>query len=389
MEQGDNAVQLCQATMPINGNSPSMPPATQCASGRCGGSPGEGYTGSCGGNQLVPGVDCNAGCGCPDWSNLGSTQLNQFGPGEYVIRARQSHVGEYRLRVDDEIDFVYTIFRRYTGRPYVMQIGDEVKIESLTNKDLDQTLLVQPDGTITLRGVGQLIVARKTVEQIRGEIEQVYLKTYKVPAITVSPTKVNTRLEDIRLSVYSTVGNGQTKRSKVTPEGTVALPVIGSICAQGLTLDELKREVEERYKREVDGLEITPILANRAPRVVYVAGEIARPNQYVLSGPTTVMQAITLAGGWNTGANIKEVVVMRRTDDWQLVATVLDLRQALLGKQPCPSGEIWVADNDLIIIPKSKLLLADNFVDMTFTRLIYKVFPFTTSLSFTNLSAVR
>ena len=49
-----------------------------------------------------------------------------------------------------------------------------------------------------------------------------------------------------------------------------------------------------------------------------------------------------------------QIVVFRRADDWRLIATVLDLRAALLGRRPCPGGEIWVSDADLIIVPKSQ-----------------------------------
>jgi polysaccharide export outer membrane protein len=51
------------------------------------------------------------------------------------------------------------------------------------------------------------------------------------------------------------------------------------------------------------------------------------------------------------------------------------LRPALLGKRPCPASEIWVSDADLIIVPKSKILRADNFIDLVFTRGIYGVMP--------------
>ena len=91
------------------------------------------------------------------------------------------------------------------------------------------------------------------------------------------------------------------------------------------------------------------------------------------------MQAIALAGSWNVGANINQVVVFRRGDDWHLMATMLDLRAALLGHKPCPADEIWVSDSDLIIVPKSKILLADNFIELVFTNGIYGVFPFSTS----------
>ena len=95
----------------------------------------------------------------------------------------------------------------------------------------------------------------------------------------------------------------------------------------------------------------------RAARYCYVLGEVKSPGRYTLEAPTTVMQAITLAGSWNFGANVNQVVIFRRADDWRLIATVVSLRPALLGREPCPAGEIWVSDSDLIILPKNKFQL--------------------------------
>jgi polysaccharide export outer membrane protein len=129
-------------------------------------------------------------------------------------------------------------------------------------------------------------------------------------------------------------------------------------------------------------MEIMPVLTQRAPRYVYVLGEVRQPGRYTLEAPTTVMQALSMAGAWTVGAKITQIVVFRRADDWRLIATILDLRAALLGRTPCPAAEIWVGDSDLIIVPKSKLLRADNFIDLVFTRGLYGVIPFNGNVSY-------
>ena len=85
---------------------------------------------------------------------------------------------------------------------------------------------------------------------------------------------------------------------------------------------------------------------------------------------------------------MKQIVVFRRGDDWRLLATMVDLDAALHGKQPCPAGEIWLSDSDVVIVPKSPILRADDFIDLVFTRGIYGVFPMTASLNFAKLSSL-
>lgn len=341
----------------------------------------------------VRSVDATAtgGCGELHWQTARMLFWQAYAQGEYVGHAREAHVPEYRLRVDDEMEFVYRLTREESSRPYELEVGDIVQVESFTDPNLNRELVVQPDGTITLRLLGQVKATRRTVTQLRDEIDQLYRQFYNDPAITVLPIRVNTRLEDIRATVDSRqgLGGGQFRRARVTPEGTVALPAVGNIYVQGLTLDEVFREVNQRYAQQVDGLEVTPVLVTRAPRFVYVLGEVANPGRYEMSGPTTAMQALAMAGSWTIGGNTRQIVVFRRGDDWRLMATMLDLRAALYGKKPTPADEIWLNDSDVIVVPKMPIQVIDEFIQLVFTGGIYGVIPFQgVNINFAKLSSI-
>ncbi len=334
----------------------------------------------------VDGSTCCRKC----WQSARIIDWQAYAQGEYVGHARLPHVPEYRLRVDDELDLVYRLTRNETPNPYRLEVGDEIQVESFTDPELNRSLIIQPDGTITLRLLGQVKATGRTVPQLRGEIEAMYSKYYKVPAITVTPLKVNTRLEDLRATVDRRYGaGGQNRLARVTPEGTISLPAIGSVMAQGLTLTELQYELNERYRQVgIEGIEVIPVLTLRAPRFVFVVGEVAVPGRYELTGPTTLLQAIAMAGSWNVGANLRQIVVFRRGDDWRLMATRVNVADALCGKTPFSPGEIWLDDSDIVIVPKGPLLVADDFIEQVFTRGIYGVFPMFVSLNFAKLSTL-
>jgi polysaccharide biosynthesis/export protein len=150
----------------------------------------------------------------------------------------------------------------------------------------------------------------------------------------------------------------------------------------------VQKEANERYWQEIEGIEVIPVLVQRAPRYVYVLGEVRNPGRFELVGPTTVIQAISLAGSWNVGARLRQVVVFRRGDDWRLLATMVNLDPALRGCQPSPPGEIWLDDSDVVLVPKSAILQADDFINLVFTRGIYGVFPMSTTLNFSKMSTL-
>ena len=155
------------------------------------------------------------------WEDARFIAWQAYAQGEYVGHARTAHVPDYRLRVDDQLDMLYRITRDETRTPYRLNVGDMVRVESFTDPDLNRDLMIEPDGMITLRLLGQVHAAGRTVTQLRDALEDQYQKYYKVPSITVTPTKVNTQLDDLRNVVDRRhgPGGGQGANVRVAPDG--------------------------------------------------------------------------------------------------------------------------------------------------------------------------
>jgi hypothetical protein len=77
----------------------------------------------------ISGVDCNGPCGngCCNgelgWGAMRPLDWQPYAQGEYVGHARQAHVGEYRLRVDDQLEFVFRLTREETSHPYQLNVA--------------------------------------------------------------------------------------------------------------------------------------------------------------------------------------------------------------------------------------------------------------------------
>lgn len=301
-----------------------------------------------------------------------------FAQGEYIGPARLPHVPEYYLRVDDSVLFVFRLTGKPTATAYRLNVGDTIRIASLTMPSLTQDSLIQPDGTIILPQVGAIVAAGKSIEELRAELEDRFRRFLKEPGITITPTTINKTVEELRNAIINRNGiyAGQSFHAKISPNGTIQLPALGSVPAQGLTLTELRTEVERRYAEIVEGVEITPVLTDRAPRSVYVLGEVQKPGKFPLDAPTTVMQAIALAGSWNIGGNVKQIIVFRRDQDWRLMCTKVNIRPALYNYGRLYGEDIWIRDNDIVLVPKYPIQVFDDWVNLIFTRGIYGIIPF-------------
>ncbi len=53
------------------------------------------------------------------------------------------------------------------------------------------------------------------------------------------------------------------------------------------------------------------------------------------------------------------------------------LNEALYGTCRLPRDEIWLRDSDVIVVPKTTLRVADDAIELAFTRGIYRLFLFT------------
>ena len=196
----------------------------------------------------------------------------------------------------------------------------------------------------------------------------------------MTPVQTNTLAEDIRSAVGGRSGlQQQSLTVTVMPDGKIRLPGIGGLCVQGFSLPELKKEINLRYRELVVGLEVEPILTQQADHFVYVLGQVGNPNRIQLTGPTTVLGAISQVGGHLSGANMRQVVVLRRAEDWRLISTMLDLQGAVYGKRPSPTDEIWLRDGDVVIVPARPIVRLDNWIEQIFTNGVYRVVPITFS----------
>ena len=313
----------------------------------------------------------------PRWRAGRNVPFEQFGYGEWIGPHRTPHVDEYRLRVGDDLEFVYIRTLEKSLYPYQLYVGDTIEVSSAIDESLNQIdLIIRSDGKTTFSLIGQVMCAGKTVEGLQRELNDRYTEYVREPNIVVQVRAGDTPLSDIIDSVDARQGQGgQARETTVAPDGTIQLPGIGSVPAVGLSLDEIAREVNARYRLRLGGIEVTPILQEISPRFIYVVGEVGQAGQFQLTGPTTALQALALAQGINPGSNLRQIIVLRRDQNWRLTATKLDLAGALYGKRGQPSDEIWLRNDDIILVPPKPIQRFSEAVNLYLSNTLYQIFP--------------
>lgn len=140
------------------------------------------------------------------------------------------------------------------------------------------------------------------------------------------------------------------KEVRVNSNGQISLPLIGGVMAGGRTIPELEAELARKYS---DGYlqkpQVSVFVKEFASQRVTLEGAIAKPGIYPITGKTTLLQAIALAGGVDDKtADLGGIVLMRQVDGKRMAAAY-DLRQVRKGVVDDPQ----IYGDDIIVVEQS------------------------------------
>jgi polysaccharide export outer membrane protein len=114
----------------------------------------------------------------------------------------------------------------------------------------------------------------------------------------------------------------------VRSDGRISLPLLNDVVAAGRTPEELRTALIAGASPFIADPNATVVVKESRSRKVFITGSVERPGPYALTGRTTVLQLIAMAGGLKEFADQKNIVVMRGSNGRQVSFTV-DYRSIL------------------------------------------------------------
>ncbi len=135
---------------------------------------------------------------------------------------------------------------------------------------------------------------------------------------------------------------------KIRTDGKVSLPHVGEVQASGKSVPQLRQELVALYRAQLTNSDVVVTLESGVT-LVYIQGSVGHPGKFVFDRPTTILQALTEAGGINQFGNARRVQVIRLINGREQTQ-VLNLRPTFVGKTTRP---FYVRDGDVIDVPAS------------------------------------
>ncbi len=134
----------------------------------------------------------------------------------------------------------------------------------------------------------------------------------------------------------------------VRPDGRITLPLINDVQASGLSPEQLRDALMTAATKYVQDPNVSVVVKAINSRKVFITGQVAKPGSYPLTGPTTVMQIIAVAGGLHEFADAKNIIIMRN-ENGRPVAYPFNYKDVL--KRKNLKQNIELKPGDTVVVP--------------------------------------
>ncbi|MCK5714120.1 MAG: polysaccharide export protein, partial [Hyphomicrobiaceae bacterium] len=135
----------------------------------------------------------------------------------------------------------------------------------------------------------------------------------------------------------------------VAPDGNITFPYIGTVKVKGLTVAEIKTKVQDAL---ADGYMKYPVvvvsLQESRSRRFFVYGEVMKPGTYAIAENTSVLRAISMAGGFSKFGSSSRVKVLRAKEEGAGYETMkIDIKKVMNGSS---DDDILLKAGDMVVV---------------------------------------
>lgn len=150
-----------------------------------------------------------------------------------------------------------------------------------------------------------------------------------------------------------------SKEVQVRPDGRISLPLLGDLSAVGKTPVQLTEEISAGLKGYLETPTISMTVKDVQSYQIYVLGEVNRPGKFPLKSKTTLLQGITVAGGFTAVASRNSIVIFRFTKDGQ-GQTKLKASYDDIVVRDGSGQNIELMPGDMIVVPSETMVVLPN-----------------------------
>jgi polysaccharide export outer membrane protein len=112
------------------------------------------------------------------------------------------------------------------------------------------------------------------------------------------------------------------KEVRVLPDGSVTFPLVGRVDVGGVGTQEVEKRITAKLKDHFPDPVVTVVVTGIDGNRAYVLGKVPKPGPLIMTGPVTVLQALSMAGGLDKFADEGSIKVVRSIAGDQKILSV-------------------------------------------------------------------
>lgn len=140
-----------------------------------------------------------------------------------------------------------------------------------------------------------------------------------------------------------------TRTLPVRPDGKISLPLVGELQASGLTASKLEDVITQKLKEYIENPQVNVVVEDVKSRSFNIVGKVSKTGSFDLAKPTTVLDAIALAGGFQDFAKVTKIYVLRRMPDGSQKMLPFNYKLVIKGKRL--DENIDLQSGDTVVVP--------------------------------------
>ncbi len=282
---------------------------------------------------------------------------------EEVGRTMRLGLANYRLNVGDNLEVSFLIDSSVVQPTYRLNPNDEFDVDFRTHPEYNRTVIVRPDGRISLPGKNGIKVAGLSPEAAAALIKSTYDDVLIDPVVTVMLRRFRTVTDDFR-DLTQRADMGRVKVLAIEPDGKINLPMVPPVQAAGRTVHEVMGSLNAAYKHQLASVTTSVRLASLVPANTMGFGEVRAPGPVTLQGPRTLAQVLGSAGGVLPTAAGEAVRIIRFDAEAAGSVRIVDI------SQPGLADSIVVPPNATVYVPPSLLAKTARAVDLVVRQIL-------------------
>lgn len=138
----------------------------------------------------------------------------------------------------------------------------------------------------------------------------------------------------------------------VPQNGLLSLPVVGTLRANGKTLQQLDAAITQGLRSKLRNPDVTITLEKPRPRPIYIVGQVKSPGIYEVKNGWRITQALAAAGGLSVDTDLSAVIVNRNNKK------LLDTSLLPLLKDPTNTSNLVLQSGDSLRFYERKVTVS-------------------------------